>query len=381
MRILHLATFLQGGAGRAVTEMALAQNSAGHQVMVVVDGQPEPGYQSYGEYLERLQGARIPVQTVDSTFKRDLAKNLAAVSALRAIPALSRVDLIHAHAAVPAMIARLVTSSWLRGVPVVQTMHGWGVAKSEEQAQTDVAIMNLVDRVAVPSRTSANLLQSLGVNQELISVVPYGIPDDAEIPLPDQDATLLADLRRRWNVVIGCAGTIGERKNQRLIVDALAQVRGLIAGCVFIGDGDASGLAEYARLRGVADRTVVLGYRPNASQYIRRTHLSVLASRSEGQPLAILEAFRDGVPVVATDIPELREIISHRVNGLLCAEATAKSLALAIENAARTGTRPIAAQARSDYEARYTLARMVDGYREVYERARHERSGIGAGAA
>jgi glycosyltransferase involved in cell wall biosynthesis len=381
MRILHLATFLQGGAGRAITDLAIAQATAGHHVIVAVDDQSAPGYESYRDYLERLDAARVPVHSVHGTFKRDLSKNVAAVATLRAIPAISRVDLIHTHAAVPSMIARLLTSPWLRGVPVVQTMHGWGIAKTEEQSATDVALMNLVDRVVVPSRTSADFLHCLGVDRSLVSIVPYGIPDDVEAPLPDHDATLLSDLRRRWNVVIGCVGTIGERKNQRLIVDALAQVRGLIAGCVFIGDGDTSGLAEHARLRGVADRTVVLGYRPNASQYVRRMHLSVLASRNEGQPLAILEAFRDGIPMIVTDIPELREIVSHRVNGLVCAEGTAKSLASAIENATRTGTRGIATQARLDYEARYTLTRMLDGYREVYERARHERSGIGAGAA
>jgi glycosyltransferase involved in cell wall biosynthesis len=381
MRILHLATFLQGGAGRAITDLALAQAAAGHRVIVAVDNQPEPGYASYPEYLERLQVAQIPVYEVPGTFKRDLPKNVAAVAALRAIPAICRVDLIHTHAAVPSMIARLLTASWLRGVSVVQTMHGWGIAKTDEQTATDVTLMNLVDRVVVPSRTSADFLHCLGVDRSLVSIVPYGVADDVEMPLPDHDTTLLSDLRRRWNVVIGCVGTVGERKNQRLIVDALAQVRGLVAGCVFIGDGDTSGLAEYARLRGVADRTVVLGYRPNASQYLRRMHLSVLASRNEGQPLAILEAFRDGVPMIVADIPELREIVSHRVNGLVCAEATSRSLASAIENATRNGTRALAAQARLDYESRYTLARMLDGYREVYQRARQERSAIGAGAA
>jgi glycosyltransferase involved in cell wall biosynthesis len=381
MRILHLTTFLQGGAGRAITDLALAQAAAGHHVVVAVDSGGQPGYQTYREYLERLTAAGIAVHAVESTFTRDVTKNLAAVTTLGAIRGIERLDLVHAHAAVPAMIARLLTSSWSRPVPVVQTMHGWGVAKSEEQAATDVAIMNLLDRVVVPSRTSAALLQSLGVARELVSIVPYGIPDDGEAPLPEQDAALLADLKRRWNVVIGCAGTIGERKNQRLIVDALAQVRGLVAGGVFIGDGDASGLAEHARQRGVADRTVVLGYRPNASQYIRRTHLSVLGSRSEGQPLTILEAFRDGVPVIVTDIPELRELVSHRVNGLVCAEATPRGLASAIEAAARAGTRLMTQKARQDYEAAFTLARMVDGYRDVYERARHVRTGIGAGAA
>jgi glycosyltransferase involved in cell wall biosynthesis len=235
-----------------------------------------------------------------------------------------------------------------------------------------------VDEVVVPSRASAALMQQLGVDPELITVVPYGVPDEAQRPLPSRDAILLEDLRRRWTLVLGCLGTIGERKNQRLVIDALAQVRGVVAGCVFIGDGDAAGLAAYARTRGVGDRTVVLGYRPEACQYLRRTDASVMASRSEGLPLAILEAFRDGVPVLAADIDELREVVTHGVTGLLFAPEDARSLAAAIESAACGGARSVAANARAEYESRYTVSRMVSGYGEVYARARHRHEPVQA---
>jgi glycosyltransferase involved in cell wall biosynthesis len=370
MRILHLTTFLQGGAGRAITELALAQAAAGHDVAVAIDEHHEPGYESYAEYVARLESGGVRLHRIHSTFKRDLAKNLVAVRTLRSLPEITAVDLVHAHAAVPSFIGRLATAKSARPVPIVQTMHGWGVQKTDDQVASDIVLLNLADRVVVPSNTSHALLRTLGVSPDLISIVPYGLPDETELPLRrDATASLLQDLGRRWNLTVGSVGTIGTRKNQRLIVDALAQVRGAIVGCVFIGDGDVAGLAEYARTRGVSDRTVVLGYQPDASQYLRRTDACVLASRSEGQPLTVLEAFRDGVPVIAADIDELREMIVHRETGWLFRQGDPRALAAALENAARNGLRGIAAKARVQYETQYTVAQMVAGYADVYRQA------------
>lgn len=364
MKILHLSTFLQGGAGRAITDLALAQHAAGHSVSVAIDDQDEPGYQSYTEYLELLKAAGVPVHRVHSTFKRDLPRNLTAVQQICALPEVIDLDLVHSHAAVPSVVARLATSRFRRQPPVVQTMHGWGVQKTSEQAASDVIALNLADRVVVPSETSGGLLRALGVSQDLVTVVPYGVRDDRRRSLTDE--ALLNDLRRRWSFVVGCVGTIGERKNQRLIIDALAQVRGAVVGCVFIGDGDAAGLSAYARSRGVGDRAAILGYRAEASQYLRRMDACVLASTSEGQPLTILEAFRDGVPVIAADIAELRELIEHRINGWLFNGGDARSLASVLEQAARGTARKVVERARELYEARHTLERMVDGYATVY---------------
>jgi L-malate glycosyltransferase len=367
MRLLHLSTFLQGGAGRAITDLALAQHAAGHIVSVAIEDQEEPGYQSYPEYLERLETAGIPVHRVHSTFKRDLSRNLAAVEQLRTLPEMASLHLVHAHAAVPSLVARLMTARSQRPVAVVHTMHGWGTRKTSEQAASDVVALNLANRVVVPSATSAALLDAFGVDRDLVRVVPYGVRDERHRPVPDE--ALLADLRRRWSLMVGCVGTIGERKNQRLVIDALAQVRGAVVGCVFIGDGDVAGLSSYARMRGVADRAVVLGYRKDASQYLRRMDACVLASTSEGQPLTVLEAFRDRVPVLAADIEELREIIDHRVTGWLFANGDARSLASMLEKAARGAVRGVADAARERYETRYTVDQMVDGYATVYGQA------------
>ena len=365
MRILHLSTFLQGGAGRAITELAVAQKAHGLDVLVAIDAREEAGYESYREYLDRLDASGIAVLRVRSTFKRDLGQNLGAVAALRSAAAVGRLDLIHAHAAIPSLIGRLLA----RRVPVVQTMHGWGVTKTPEQSAADVIVLNLLDRIVVPSQASASLLRSLGVDPALLTVVPYGVPDQAAEPIDEADEHALAGLRERARIVVGCVGTIGDRKNQRLLVDALTDVEARDVAAVFVGDGDVQGLESYCRERGVEDRTLVLGYRRQAGRYLRVTEACVLPSRSEGQPLTIIEAFRDGIPVIAAGIPELGEVIDHGVTGLLFTPGDGSSLAAALSRIGRTTTRSLTTAARTAYERRYTAALMIDAYASVYAAA------------
>src|SRR5262245_12810218 len=126
MRILHVSTFLQGGAGRIIAALAIAQRRAGHDVVVVADSGQHTGYESYPEYITGLREAGVPFHTVTSTFTRDVALNVRAVEELTALLGDRTVDIAHTHAAIPTLVARLALSS--RGsTPLLQTMHGWGI--------------------------------------------------------------------------------------------------------------------------------------------------------------------------------------------------------------------------------------------------------------
>src|SRR5690348_17012745 len=107
MRILHVSTFLQGGAGRIITALAVAQKRAGHDVTVVADTGRDTGYESYPEYVATLERTGIGYHTVTSTFTRDLALNVRAVRELRELVGTASVDVAHTHAAIPTLVTRL----------------------------------------------------------------------------------------------------------------------------------------------------------------------------------------------------------------------------------------------------------------------------------
>src|SRR5919109_2349919 len=158
LSIVHLATFLQGGAGRAIVDLACAQQQAGHDVLVVTSATGDDNYGNYPHYLDRLRAEQVPHLVEDSLFKRDLRLNLQVLQRLREMRAPDAVDVVHAHAATPALVGRLFAGHAGRRIAVVQTQHGWGVSKTREQASNDLAVLHDVDRVIVTSESTGRWL-------------------------------------------------------------------------------------------------------------------------------------------------------------------------------------------------------------------------------
>lgn len=373
MRILHLATFLQGGAGRIIADLALEQHLAGHDVGVVVSGTGAPGYGNYQAYLDELIGCGVSVRLVDSMFERQHAANLNVVRTLDELyPNGAEPHVIHAHAAVPSLVALLFAGVRRAPVSLVQTMHGWGVVKTADQVATDVTLLNLVDRVVVPSGQSAGTLASLGVSAARISIVPYGVRTEGAEP-DERDLDTMQEMsrqRRRGALVAACVGTIGSRKNQVLLVEALAAMTDARAFVVFVGDGDDTELRATIERLGVGDRVRVHGYSRAARRIAAAADVLVLPSRSEGQPIAVLEAFCDGTLVVVSDIPELAELVSDGVTGFRFSAGQAASLADVLGGVATlppSTRRVLRERARSRYATQFTVPAMADAYFSIYE--------------
>ena len=73
-------------------------------------------------------------------------------------------DIVHAHAAIPGVVARLAGAAGRSSAPVVHTMHGWGTAKTAAQATADLAVLQLADAIVTPSQASRQALLDLGLS-------------------------------------------------------------------------------------------------------------------------------------------------------------------------------------------------------------------------
>jgi glycosyltransferase involved in cell wall biosynthesis len=371
MRILHLSTFLQGGAGRIIADLALEQQRAGHDVRVMTSATGAAGYGNYDGYLDELAAAGVATRRVDSMFHRQHAANLTVVRSLLDwyVPG-QEPEVIHSHAAVPGMVALLFAGARRLRAAMVQTMHGWGHVKSGDQVATDVTILNLMDRVVVASRHSVDTLVSLGVAPARIAMVPYGVRQEG-VALEDRDAELLVEMtrsRRHGALVIACVGTVGARKNQALLIEAIAALPALPLLCVFIGDGETDALRDAALRAGVADRVRVHGYSRSARRLAGAADLLVLPSRSEGQPVSVLEAFCDGTLVAVSDIPELTELVTDDL-GFRFPARDAAGLAATLATVAGLPNhtrRTIRERTRACYQARFTVEAMTREYLALY---------------
>ena len=374
-RVLHVTTFLQGGAGRAICDLAIGQQAAGHAVAVVATRTGAPGYLNYPEYLDRLQTAAVPLHLVDSTFTRDVSANLAAVRAVRKRVVLDDLDVVHAHAGTPSLIGLLLASRARRRVAVLQTMHGWGASKTAEQAARDLALLQELDAVVATSEASARWLRGHGIADSLLVTIPCGIAATPPVGSAADRFPEIAAARASGTAVVACIGSVTAQKNQSLLVEALPRILARAPRpvlCVLVGEGPlVPELQARAASLGVAQQCRFLGYQPEAAVVLQLADLLVLPSRGEGQGLAVLEAFRAGVPALVSDIPALTEIVHHADTGYVFAEDRPESLARGVLKAleARPQDRArVAARARDAFLTRYTTEAMLAAHEALYRR-------------
>jgi glycosyltransferase involved in cell wall biosynthesis len=368
--VVHLTTLLYGGQGRAITDLACAQRASGDGVLVVTSATGPAGDENHPHYLNRLQTAGVPVRTEHSLFDHAPTLNEQIVARLRQLRNAGGIDVLHAHAAVPAAIALRVSNTPTAGRPlVVQTLHGFGSARTTAEARHDIGLLRTVDAIITTSAAAQDFLTQAGVERERITMIPAGISPHAPAPTPATLATM-ERIRGVGRVVVGCIGAVTDSRNQELLVRALALEGARAVHAVFIGEGGDT-LTTRAREIGVADRVHVVGYQPDAATWMGLFDAVVVPSRLAEGGVVVLEAFRAGVPVVASNVALLRELVTDYDTGWLFESEDARSLAAAINRAIsirREIRDQIVDAAARRFLAGYTTEVMVARHAELYSK-------------
>ena len=138
---------------------------------------------------------------------------------------------------------------------------------------------------------------------------------------------------------------------------------------LIVGDGPQKATLEQEIGRlGVADRVTMLGLRDDVGRLLAAADAFLLTSVSEGIPVTVLEAMAAGVPVVATSVGGLPELVSDRVSGLLAPAGDAQQLAAALVRLAADPAlgAALAARAKQRAESDFSEARMLSSYERIY---------------
>jgi L-malate glycosyltransferase len=136
--------------------------------------------------------------------------------------------------------------------------------------------------------------------------IPLSLPD---VSIDQVDFSILKKFTDNELTTIGTACVVTKRKGVDQVL-RLLQKRGDLQ-FVLIGVGkELANLKALAVELNVAERCLFLGYRPEAYRYFKYFDIFVMPSRSEGFGLTLIEAARDEVPIVCSDIPTFRELFS-----------------------------------------------------------------------
>jgi glycosyltransferase involved in cell wall biosynthesis len=231
-----------------------------------------------------------------------------------------RPDALISHTHYANVISQLL--AWVCGVRV-------RVAVQHNPVSTYPPLVRFLDRilgstgvythVAVVSHSAAASMQTYPATyRRKITVIPNAVPT----PRSPEEPTSI-DLPQPYVVNVG---RLHFQKNQELLVRMLHEVPSV--HLVILGEGELRDeLANLAASLGVTDRLHLLGELPwdSAIQIVRRATLFVFPSHYEGMPLALLEAMNLGLPIVASDIPSVREVLGD--SGILISTQSVTEIA------------------------------------------------------
>jgi glycosyltransferase involved in cell wall biosynthesis len=209
------------------------------------------------------------------------------------------------------------------------------------------------DHVIVPSRCMGRWVASWGVSPQRIVVVPTGVNVDPD--LPAQPNPVCAPLK------LIVAGRLVPLKRVDRVVEAVGALEGV--GLLVVGDGpERERLERMAERLGLADRVHFAGARPRDETLalIRGSDVMVVSSIYETYPHVVLEAMALGVPVIASAVGGVPEIIENGRNGRLIADGRVEELRGAIEAMRSPEERRRLAAGGLETASKHTVRRMVE---------------------
>jgi glycosyltransferase involved in cell wall biosynthesis len=169
---------------------------------------------------------------------------------------------------------------------------------------------------------------------------------------------------------IGAVSRLSREKGIDILIEAFARIDGrrCEVELVLIGDGsEREPLERLAHDRGVADRVRFMGTRDDVPRLLPTLDIYALPSRSEGLPMAILEAMAASLPMVAARVGGVPEAVIDGETGLLTPPENPAAFAQALQRLIDEPDtrRRMAEAARRRFDGRYDVSCMADGYEAI----------------
>lgn len=327
--------------------------------------------QRSNQFIEAAKAAGAEVEIIDERYRFDL----------NVIPQLTRItekfapDIIQTHSVKSHFLFRL--SGLSRRFPWLAFHHGYTATDWKVRAYNflDRWSLRLPARVVTMNEAFSQELANQGVARSKISVLHNSIKATwlGEISEADTQA-LRAELGIAADEkMVLSVGRLSHEKGMIDLIEAVSLLRksnpDLKATVVIVGEGpertSLNGLA--ARLE-VQDSLIFVGHQRDVRAYYAAADLFILPSHTEGSPNALLEAMAAQLPIVATQVGGVPEIVEHRHSALLVAAHNPPALAEAVLELLgdEVLASRLAAQARAEIVQHYAPEMRVQKLIEIY---------------
>lgn len=334
-KILYLITKSNwGGAGKYVYDLSNATKEQGYEVVVGLGG--------FGELKDKLEANNIKVIPIPS-LRRDISSisnEFRVFFNILNIIKQEKPDVVHLNSSKIGGLGSL--ASRIRGVKnIIFTAHGWAfnekISFLSKLCRKFISWLTIMysHNVIVLSKKEYSQVRYWPIVKRKLHIIPTGIKP---FPLLDKQSARqkLIEIKPELNnhkdeTWIGVIAELHKNKNLDLTIDAINIVSNLNVKCIIIGDGEEREKLERKISAYVLRDTVfMLTHITEASHLLSAFDIFLISSEKEGLPYTLLEAGFASLPIIATSVGGIPEIIENRKNGILIESGDKKAIAKAI---------------------------------------------------
>jgi len=309
MRVLYVITRSDviGGASVHLLDLAEGIAAIGHNVQILVGGG--------GIFVELAKKRGLDVKSLNY-----LVREISLLRDVRAIQEICRKiaefspDIMHLHSSKAGVVGRVAAR--LHNVPAIFTAHGWaftdGVSRNKQKFYC------LIERFL--ARMTRKIITVSEYDRKLALEKKVGTPDSiltVHNGVRDINFPCSTPQDERFVKFIMVA-RFDEQKDHELLLRSLSRLKKRCWSMELVGDGPLQEASRrLAAQLGLEDRILFSGYCSDVEQRIGASNVLVLASKWEGLPLTVIEAMRGGLPVVASNVGGVSELVIEGVTGFL----------------------------------------------------------------
>jgi len=367
-KILYFITKANwGGAQRYTYDLATALRDQGHEVLVA--------YGTPGLLADKLAEAGIRTERLSAVGREvSLGRDSRAFGALLTLLRRERPDILHVNSSKAGALGTF--AGRLAGVPrIIFTAHGW--AWNEDRPLWQKALIRAIAYITVllsheticVSNAMRDAAKWMPFARRKLQVVKNGVRVPAFVSKEEARMRLAPELTASMWI-----GMLSELHPTKRIADAVEAFASLARtypdlALVIIGGGqERTDLELMIHERDLASRIILTGFVEDGARYLPAFDLFIQASRSESFCLAVAEAGLASLPVVATRVGGIPEIVESRKNGLLVPPLRPDLIALALTEYLEEPDRAQAygAALKERVASRFPLERMVEETERIY---------------
>lgn len=356
--IFFIPSLLVGGAERHTVDLCHRLRARGYPCQIVVHGSLK------SDVLTQMDGAK------DAVFLniRGMSEFFGWIKTWHMLKKL-RPDIVVAVNQTPFIVAFIVRLFILKKYKIACIFH---TTKMQSFEQYQEKLLRLfapwLDLMIYVGATQRKTWERRGIKPKSTQVIQNGI-DLARFsePMPNirPQLGIAAD-----EYILGILASFRIEKNHIELVQALGLVKkqGTNARVLMIGDGKTkTEMESLARDLDILDRIIFIGEQADVRPYIQACNIGVLCSKVETLPLSVIEFIASGVPVIASNVGGLPEIIEHGANGLLYESGNIESLASHITSCSNADYRQNLRSNTKKSATHFGVDRMSEAYVNAFQ--------------